>query len=134
MQDRILRSFSDTDVFSVTVTRAHFEKHPPSNLRKSNFFHFVLALYDARGQPIEIERTAFVAFVESGCVRVFKLHTLNCVTRLLQYCNCLYDVDVYQSTLTSVTILELSGGFKEERGRQLLYWLVFFFKKPLFSM
>lgn len=55
-------------VCSVTVTRAHFEKHPPSNLRKSNFFHFVLALYDTRAQPVEIERTAFVAFVESGCV------------------------------------------------------------------
>ncbi|KAM5170063.1 transcription factor COE2 isoform 1-T1 [Mantella aurantiaca] len=48
----------------VAVSRAHFEKQPPSNLRKSNFFHFVLALYDRQGQPIEIERTAFVDFVE----------------------------------------------------------------------
>uniref|UniRef100_A0AAR2IK87 IPT/TIG domain-containing protein n=1 Tax=Pygocentrus nattereri TaxID=42514 RepID=A0AAR2IK87_PYGNA len=39
-------------------------KQPPSNLRKSNFFHFVLALYDRHGQPVEIERTAFVDFVE----------------------------------------------------------------------
>uniref|UniRef100_A0A8C0V8Z5 Transcription factor COE1 n=1 Tax=Cyanistes caeruleus TaxID=156563 RepID=A0A8C0V8Z5_CYACU len=39
-------------------------KQPPSNLRKSNFFHFVLALYDRQGQPVEIERTAFVDFVE----------------------------------------------------------------------
>ncbi|KAF2363122.1 Transcription factor COE DNA-binding domain [Trinorchestia longiramus] len=44
--------------------RAHFEKQPPSNLRKSNFFHFVLAFYDRAGQPIEIERTAFVGFIE----------------------------------------------------------------------
>lgn len=44
--------------------RAHFEKQPPSNLRKSNFFHFVLALYDRQGQPIEVERTAFIDFVE----------------------------------------------------------------------
>ncbi|XP_014231954.1 transcription factor collier isoform X2 [Trichogramma pretiosum] len=44
--------------------RAHFEKQPPSNLRKSNFFHFVIALYDRLGQPIEIERTAFIGFVE----------------------------------------------------------------------
>ena len=28
------------------VGRAHFEKQPPANLRKSNFFHFVIALYD----------------------------------------------------------------------------------------
>ncbi|XP_056373323.1 transcription factor COE1 isoform X3 [Hyla sarda] len=48
----------------VGLARAHFEKQPPSNLRKSNFFHFVLALYDRLGQPVEIERTAFVGFVE----------------------------------------------------------------------
>ncbi|XP_033219676.1 transcription factor collier isoform X1 [Belonocnema kinseyi] len=49
---------------TVGVGRAHFEKQPPSNLRKSNFFHFVIALYDRGGQPIEIERTAFIGFVE----------------------------------------------------------------------
>ncbi|MEE6479088.1 hypothetical protein FKM82_012120 [Ascaphus truei] len=49
----------------VAVSRAHFEKQPPSNLRKSNFFHFVLALYDRQGQPVEIERTSFVDFVEN---------------------------------------------------------------------
>ncbi|KAM6132341.1 transcription factor COE4-like [Pterocles gutturalis] len=48
----------------VGLSRAHFEKQPPSNLRKSNFFHFVLAMYDRQGQPVEIERTSFVDFVE----------------------------------------------------------------------
>uniref|UniRef100_A0A672MPU3 Transcription factor COE1 n=1 Tax=Sinocyclocheilus grahami TaxID=75366 RepID=A0A672MPU3_SINGR len=48
----------------VGLARAHFEKQPPSNLRKSNFFHFVLALYDRQGQPVEIERTSFVGFIE----------------------------------------------------------------------
>ena len=38
------------------MQRAHFEKQPPNNLRKSNFFHFVIALYDRAGQPVEIER------------------------------------------------------------------------------
>lgn len=52
----------------VGLARAHFEKQPPSNLRKSNFFHFVLALYDRQGQPVEIERTAFVDFVENDKV------------------------------------------------------------------
>lgn len=46
------------------MARAHFEKHPPNNLRKSNFFHFVIALYDRAGQPVEIERTQFADFVE----------------------------------------------------------------------
>lgn len=50
------------------VGRAHFEKQPPSNLRKSNFFHFVIALYDRTGQPVEIERSAFVGFIEKDQV------------------------------------------------------------------
>ncbi|KAL2726908.1 Transcription factor collier [Vespula squamosa] len=49
---------------TVGVAKAHFEKQPPSNLRKSNFFHFVIALYDRHDQPIEIERTSFMGFVE----------------------------------------------------------------------
>lgn len=55
-------------ICSVGFGRAHFEKQPPSNLRKSNFFHFVLALYDRQGQPIEVERTAFIDFVEKETV------------------------------------------------------------------
>ncbi|CAG2167430.1 unnamed protein product [Oppiella nova] len=51
-------------VASVGLGRAHFEKQPPSNLRKSNFFHFVIALYDKAGQPVEVERTTFIGFVE----------------------------------------------------------------------
>lgn len=54
----------------VALSRAHFEKQPPSNLRKSNFFHFVLALYDRHGQPVEVERTSFVDFVEHDKVCV----------------------------------------------------------------
>ena len=50
------------------VGRAHFEKQPPSNLRKSNFFHFVIAIYDRSGQPVEIERSAFVGFIEKDQV------------------------------------------------------------------
>ena len=33
-------------ICSPGIGRAHFEKQPPANLRKSNFFHFVVALYD----------------------------------------------------------------------------------------
>uniref|UniRef100_A0A8C7M3D6 Transcription factor COE3 n=1 Tax=Oncorhynchus kisutch TaxID=8019 RepID=A0A8C7M3D6_ONCKI len=53
----------------VGLARAHYEKQPPSNLRKSNFFHFVLALYDRQGQPVEIERTSYIDFVEKDKVR-----------------------------------------------------------------
>ncbi|KOB64695.1 Uncharacterized protein OBRU01_23799, partial [Operophtera brumata] len=44
-------SLVDNTNVGVGVGRAHFEKQPPSNLRKSNFFHFVVALYDRAGQP-----------------------------------------------------------------------------------
>ena len=54
--------------YPVGISRVHFEKQPPSNLRKSNFFHFVIALYDRAGQPIEIERTAFIGFIEKDMV------------------------------------------------------------------
>lgn len=45
-------------------------------MRKSNFFHFVLALYDRQGQPVEIERTAFVDFVENDKVSAGPLFPL----------------------------------------------------------
>ncbi|KAI3389181.1 hypothetical protein SNEBB_009735 [Seison nebaliae] len=51
---------------NLTIARGHFEKQPPPNLRKSNFFHFVVALYDRNGQPIEIERTAFIGFLPTN--------------------------------------------------------------------
>jgi len=57
---------------SIGVGRAHFEKQPPSNLRKSNFFHFVIALYDRSQQPIEIERTAFIGFIEKDQVNFLR--------------------------------------------------------------
>lgn len=59
-----------TNSYSLGIGRAHFEKQPPSNLRKSNFFHFVIALYDRAGQPIEIERTAFIGFIEKDQVKL----------------------------------------------------------------
>lgn len=60
--------FCVISLYSIGVGRAHFEKQPPSNLRKSNFFHFVIALYDRSQQPIEIERTAFIGFIEKDQV------------------------------------------------------------------
>uniref|UniRef100_A0A8C1TBP3 Transcription factor COE1 n=1 Tax=Cyprinus carpio TaxID=7962 RepID=A0A8C1TBP3_CYPCA len=65
--DQYLRQWTRADGLidsGVGLARAHYEKQPPSNLRKSNFFHFVLALYDRQGQPVEIERTSYVDFVE----------------------------------------------------------------------
>uniref|UniRef100_A0A914GZG2 IPT/TIG domain-containing protein n=1 Tax=Globodera rostochiensis TaxID=31243 RepID=A0A914GZG2_GLORO len=52
------------DVSSCQLQRAHFEHPPPPNLRKSNFFHFTVNLYDRDNQPIEIEQAVFAGFVE----------------------------------------------------------------------
>lgn len=65
------------------LARAHFEKQPPSNLRKSNFFHFVLAFYDRTGQAVEIERAAFVGFVEHLPVKFCKYFDCYCNNQLL---------------------------------------------------
>ncbi|XP_066501767.1 transcription factor COE1-A isoform X2 [Hoplias malabaricus] len=64
MQSAAVLDSSTAAQSGLALARAHFEKQPPSNLRKSNFFHFVLALYDRQGQPVEIERTSFIGFVE----------------------------------------------------------------------
>ena len=68
VQRHVIVQFSFFFFRRLGVGRAHFEKQPPSNLRKSNFFHFVIALYDRSGQPIEIERSAFVGFIEKDQV------------------------------------------------------------------
>ena len=61
-------SYANLQLFSMPrraqLSRAHFEHPPPNNLRKSNFFHFTVNLYDRANQPIEIEQAAFAGFVE----------------------------------------------------------------------
>ena len=56
--------------FSCSIGRAEFTKQPPSNLRKSNFFHFMIQLFDRAGQQIEIERTSFISFCDEGEVSI----------------------------------------------------------------
>lgn len=87
------------------LARAHFEKQPPNNLRKSNFFHFVLAFYDVHGQPVEIERTCFVDFVEKD-KEVGGNKTNNGIHYRLQllYANGLrQDEDLYVRLIDSVS-------------------------------
>jgi len=87
------------------IGRAHFEKQPPANLRKSNFFHFVIALYDRTGQPVEVERTAFIAFIEKE-QEVDGLRTSNGIQYRLQllYANGVrQEQDIYVRLIDSVT-------------------------------
>uniref|UniRef100_A0A673GG78 Transcription factor COE1 n=1 Tax=Sinocyclocheilus rhinocerous TaxID=307959 RepID=A0A673GG78_9TELE len=83
----------------VGLARAHFEKQPPSNLRKSNFFHFVLALYDRQGQPVEIERTTFVGFVEKEKAS----ETFSVKTSLLSSTGIRTEQDFYVRLIDSMT-------------------------------
>ena len=89
----------------IGLSRAHFEKQPPSNLRKSNFFHFVIALYDRSGQPVEIERTTFIGFIEKD-VELDEIKTNN---GTLYRLNLLYqngarqEQDIFIRMIDSVT-------------------------------
>ena len=65
-----LFSFFNKIFFSCSIGRAEFTKQPPSNLRKSNFFHFMIQLFDRAGQQIEIERTSFISFCDEGEVSI----------------------------------------------------------------
>uniref|UniRef100_A0A3P9IWR3 Transcription factor COE2 n=2 Tax=Oryzias TaxID=8089 RepID=A0A3P9IWR3_ORYLA len=87
----------------VALSRAHFEKQPPSNLRKSNFFHFVLALYDRHGQPVEVERTAFVDFVEHEKVRDTFLPAHYSVISVYSFNLIRTEQDLYARLIDSVT-------------------------------
>ncbi|CAL8093513.1 unnamed protein product [Orchesella dallaii] len=93
------------DQTNIGIGRAHFEKQPPSNLRKSNFFHFVIALYDRAGQPIEIERTVFIGFIEKD-QEADGQKTNNGIQYRLQllYANGLrQEQDIYVRLIDSVT-------------------------------
>ncbi len=48
----------------MSIGRIEFTKQPPQNLRKSNFFHFMIQLFDRTGHPVEVERTSFRAFID----------------------------------------------------------------------
>ncbi len=57
---------------SCSIGRIEFTKQPPSNLRKSNFFHFMLQLFDRNGNLVEIERTSFIKFIDEDDVSIQK--------------------------------------------------------------
>eukprot|EP00118_Oscarella_pearsei_P018720 m.193333 g.193333 ORF g.193333 m.193333 type:complete len:532 (+) comp39477_c0_seq19:104-1699(+) len=61
---RLSRANVDGGDSRLILAKALFEKQPPSNLRKSNFFHFVLSFRNGSGQLAEIRSARFVDFVE----------------------------------------------------------------------
>lgn len=95
------------EINSLGIGRAHFEKQPPSNLRKSNFFHFVIALYDRTEQPIEIERTAFIGFIEKDQVKLSPYH-------YSRFSSFFSSFDVYQIRLYSKRFWHLSIEFEKK--------------------
>eukprot|EP00090_Calanus_glacialis_P039713 TRINITY_DN6915_c0_g1_i4.p1 TRINITY_DN6915_c0_g1~~TRINITY_DN6915_c0_g1_i4.p1 ORF type:complete len:500 (-),score=101.81 TRINITY_DN6915_c0_g1_i4:508-2007(-) len=101
------------------IGRAEFTKQPPSNLRKSNFFHFMVQLYDRAGQQVEIERTSFISFCDEGEVKAkFQDHegqnTNNGIKYKLQllYANGIrQEQDLYVRLIDSATkqVVEYEG-------------------------
>jgi early B-cell factor len=46
------------------VASAHFEKQPPDNMRKSNFFHFIISLYDSQQHRVKVQKAVFKDFYD----------------------------------------------------------------------
>lgn len=44
---------------------AQFEKQPPENMRKSNFFNFVISVYDSTNHPVEVHKAVFKDFYDT---------------------------------------------------------------------
>ena len=63
----------------IGLDHAIFQKEPPANLRKSNFFNFILTFYDRAGQPVEIEKSKFINFVEKEQKDLTKNGTYLCL-------------------------------------------------------
>ena len=51
-----------------SLSSAQFEKQPPDNMRKSNFFHFIISLYDSHQQPIQVQKAIFRDFYDTMMV------------------------------------------------------------------
>jgi len=65
MHDNLYDSGNESDdLTSCELAKAVFEKQPPANLRKSNFFHFVLSLYDKNNNAVETDKGLFVGFIK----------------------------------------------------------------------
>lgn len=90
------------------LSSAIFERQPPNNLRKSNFFNFTIMLRDQTGQPVEIERTAFVGFVEKELESDSAIKTNNGIQyrlSLLFQNNIRQEQDIFVRMIDSVTKL-----------------------------
>lgn len=48
------------------ITSATFEKQPPDNMRKSNFFHFIISLYDSQQHRIQVQKAIFKDFYDTS--------------------------------------------------------------------
>lgn len=49
-------------------TTAQFEKQPPDNMRKSNFFNFIISIFDSNQQRIEVQKATFKDFYDTNVV------------------------------------------------------------------
>ena len=47
---------------------AQFERQPPDNMRKSNFFNFVISIFDGNHHPVEVQKAVFKDFCDSYSV------------------------------------------------------------------
>lgn len=50
------------------LSAAQFEKQPPDNMRKSNFFNFIISIFDNNQQRVEVQKATFKDFYDTNVV------------------------------------------------------------------
>ncbi len=53
------------------IASANFEKQPPDNMRKSNFFHFIISLYDSQQRRVQVQKALFKDFFDTSIVCLY---------------------------------------------------------------
>lgn len=70
------------------LARIEFERQPPSTVRKSNFFSFVVALYDTQDNLVTVETAVFTDFIKQVSLVSRNICTFHKVFLALRICCC----------------------------------------------
>ncbi|XP_046846295.1 transcription factor COE4-like [Xenia sp. Carnegie-2017] len=101
------------------LSRVDFTEQPPKTVRKSNFFSFVLKLFDSRNQPIVVDYAKFSDFIEQDqkkCngICYFLILTCNAGLKYEQF------LDIRLVDSNSKEIIQYEGQDKNPHMRKVL--------------
>ena len=70
---------------SVKLAVNQFERQPPDNMRKSNFFNFMISIFDGNNHPVEVQKAVFKDFCDSYSVSYPGSNIITLVTPFRMY-------------------------------------------------